>query len=84
MILYSLIRPLSWIKSATKFHSIIKTLGQLLPFRFAVSASTHLVNFDEMSATAIWKKLWKLQGDPASFRWAYWAEQPRWIMGVWI
>ena len=53
MILYSLIHPLSWIKSATKFHSIIKTLGQLLPFRFAVSASTHLVNFDELSATAI-------------------------------
>ena len=23
---------------------------------------------------------WEVQGDPASFRWAYWAEQPKWIM----
>ena len=23
-----------------------------------------------------------IQGDPASFRWAYWAEQPKWITGM--
>ena len=25
-------------------------------------------------------KIHYIQGDPASFRWAYWAEQPKWIM----